>query len=58
MIPELEFAYAKGYFGKDVIHLVVEDPKSHVGSGGATLNALVTVVEYMSAKRGFTVSSG
>ncbi|KAK6982593.1 L-fucose kinase, partial [Biomphalaria glabrata] len=51
---ELEFAYAKGYFGKDVIHLVVEDPKSHVGSGGATLNALVTVVEYMSAKRGFT----
>ncbi|KAH9499097.1 hypothetical protein Btru_006679 [Bulinus truncatus] len=55
---ELEIAYAKGYLGKDVIHLVVEDPKSNVGSGGATLNALVTVVEYMSAKRGFTAING
>ncbi|CAG5120953.1 unnamed protein product, partial [Candidula unifasciata] len=51
---ELDIYYAKGYLGKDLIHLVVEDPKSNVGSGGATLNALLTVVEYMSARRGFT----
>ncbi|CAL1547211.1 unnamed protein product [Lymnaea stagnalis] len=51
---ELDIHHAKGYLGKDVIHLVVEDPKSNVGSGGATLNALVTVVEYMSARKGFT----
>ena len=53
---ELDMRVAKGYLGKDVIHLVVEDPKSNVGSGGATLNALLTVVEYMSARRGFSVS--
>ncbi|KAK3697445.1 hypothetical protein RRG08_031209 [Elysia crispata] len=51
---ELDIKYAKGYLGKDVIYLVVEDPKSNVGSGGATINALVTVVEYMSARRGYT----
>ncbi|XP_059142125.1 L-fucose kinase-like [Physella acuta] len=55
---ELDIHHKKGYLGKDVIHLVVEDPKSNVGSGGATLNALVTVVEYMSARRGFTVING
>ena len=45
-----------GSIAKDVILLTVEDPKSEVGSGGATLNALLVVAEYISAKQGFTVT--
>lgn len=37
--------------------LAVEDPKADVGSGGATINALLTVAEYISAQRGFSVSN-
>jgi len=36
--------------------LTVEDPKADVGSGGATINALLTVAEYISAQKGFNVS--
>lgn len=53
---ELEIRQEKGYIDKDVILLTAEDPKSQVGSGGATLNALLMVSEYISAKQGFTVS--
>ncbi|XP_041375931.1 L-fucose kinase-like [Gigantopelta aegis] len=52
---ELEIRQAKGYIDKDVILLTVEDPKSNVGSGGATINALLTIVEFLSAKKGYTV---
>ncbi|XP_063440263.1 L-fucose kinase-like isoform X2 [Mytilus trossulus] len=52
---ELELRQAKGYIDKDVILLTVEDPKSNVGSGGATINALLTVTEYISAKQGYSV---
>ncbi|XP_052816161.1 L-fucose kinase-like [Mya arenaria] len=52
---ELEFRQIKGYIDKDVFLLTVEDPKQDVGSGGATINALLTVAEYISAQRGFTV---
>ncbi|CAC5396601.1 FUK [Mytilus coruscus] len=52
---ELELRQAKGYIDKDVIVLTVEDPKSNVGSGGATINALLTVTEYISAKQGYSV---
>ncbi|XP_052816143.1 L-fucose kinase-like [Mya arenaria] len=52
---ELEFRQTKGYIDKDVFLLAVEDPKQDVGSGGATINALLTVAEYISAQRGFTV---
>lgn len=51
---ELEARQAKGQIDKDVILLTVEDPKTNVGSGGATINALLTVVEHISARRGFT----
>lgn len=54
---ELEIKQAKGYIDKDVFLLAVEDPKANVGSGGATVNALLTVAEYISAQRGFSVSS-
>ncbi|XP_048253759.1 L-fucose kinase-like isoform X2 [Haliotis rufescens] len=52
---ELEIRQAKGYIDRDVILLTVEDPKSNVGSGGATINALLTVVEFISARKGYTV---
>lgn len=52
---ELELRQTKGYIDKDVIVLTVEDPKSNVGSGGATINALLTVTEYISAKKGYSV---
>ncbi|KAK7460328.1 hypothetical protein BaRGS_00038916 [Batillaria attramentaria] len=51
---ELEARQAKGQIDKDVILLTVEDPKSNVGSGGATINALLTVVEHISARQGYT----
>ena len=35
--------------------LTLEDPKGGVGSGGATLNALLVVTEHLSAKAGFGV---
>ena len=52
---ELEIRRDKAEIGEDVILLTVEDPKSEVGSGGATLNALLVVAEYISAKQGYTV---
>ena len=41
--------------GNDVILLAVEDPCCNVGSGGATLNALLVVTEHISARQGYTV---
>ena len=54
---ELEARQSKGEIEKDVILLTVDDPKSNVGSGGATVNALLTVVEHISARQGFSVST-
>lgn len=53
---ELERRQAKGQIDKETILLTIEDPKTNVGSGGATINALLTVVEHISARQGFTVS--
>ncbi|KAH3773461.1 hypothetical protein DPMN_174823 [Dreissena polymorpha] len=55
LLTELELRQAKGYIDKDVFLLTVEDPKQDVGSGGATINALLTVAEYISAQRGYNV---
>jgi len=52
---EMEIRREKGEIDDDVILLTVEDPKGEVGSGGATLNALLVVAEYISAKQGYTV---
>ncbi|XP_021373527.1 L-fucose kinase-like isoform X1 [Mizuhopecten yessoensis] len=52
---ELQIRQAKGQIDKDVLLLTVEDPKSSVGSGGATINALLTVTEYLSAQRGYSI---
>ncbi len=35
--------------------MIAEDPRVRIGSGGATLNALLVVTEFMSALNGHTV---
>lgn len=37
--------------------LCVVDPTSNIGSGGATVNAIVYVTEYISALEGHTVTN-
>ncbi|KAM7427970.1 hypothetical protein ABFA07_020984 [Porites harrisoni] len=50
---ELEIHQNKGFIDKDVLLLTLEDPKARVGSGGATVNALLVVTEHLSAKAGY-----
>lgn len=53
--PELEIHQNKGFLDKDVLLLTLEDPKARIGSGGATINALLVVTEHLSAKAGYEV---
>ena len=55
LLSELEIHQSKGFLDKDVLLLTLEDPKARVGSGGATVNALLVVTEHLSAKAGFEV---
>ncbi|GIY96944.1 l-fucose kinase [Caerostris extrusa] len=41
----------------DVCVLTIEDPAKNLGSGAATLNALLVAVEYLSAKQNYMVLS-
>ncbi|XP_033113326.1 L-fucose kinase-like [Anneissia japonica] len=52
---ELEMRKKKGLIDKNVVIVTVEDPEGSVGSGGATLNALLVLAEHLSAKKNFTV---
>lgn len=52
---EIELRQSKGLISKDTLVLALEDPRGGVGSGGATLNALLVVTEHLSAKAGFQV---
>uniref|UniRef100_A0A4W3ITY9 L-fucose kinase n=1 Tax=Callorhinchus milii TaxID=7868 RepID=A0A4W3ITY9_CALMI len=52
---ELEIRQQKGFISPGVVLLTVEDPKAQVGSGGATLNALLVAAEHLSARAGYTV---
>lgn len=52
---ELELLRKKGVFSKETYTVCVEDPELSVGSGGATVNALLMVVEHLSAKKGYNV---
>nr|XP_058947533.1 L-fucose kinase-like [Pocillopora verrucosa] len=54
---ELELRQSKGLISKDTLVLALEDPRGGVGSGGATLNALLVVTEHLSAKAGFQVAN-
>lgn len=44
-----------GLIEKSTIILTVNDPQEKIGSGGATLNALLVATEHLSAKAGYSV---
>uniref|UniRef100_A0A8C3VD64 Fucose kinase n=1 Tax=Catharus ustulatus TaxID=91951 RepID=A0A8C3VD64_CATUS len=54
---ELEVRRLRGGLGPrpPALLLAVEDPWAHLGSGGATLNALLVAAEHLSARAGYTV---
>ncbi|XP_043351119.1 L-fucose kinase isoform X3 [Dermochelys coriacea] len=52
---ELEIRWRRGVLGPHPLLLTVEDPTARVGSGGATLNALLVAAEHLSARAGCTV---
>ncbi|XP_069822471.1 L-fucose kinase isoform X2 [Dendropsophus ebraccatus] len=54
---ELEIRQSRGVLPADTLILTVEDPQAHVGSGGATLNALLVAAEHLSSRAGYTVVS-
>ena len=43
--------------GPETLLLTASDPEERLGSGGATLNALLVAAEHLSARAGHTVSS-
>lgn len=54
---ELERRQRQGFIDRKTVILAADDPDTPVGSGGATLNALLIVTEYLSALAGHTVVS-
>lgn len=54
---EIEIRQKKGFISSNTLLLTVEDPQARVGSGGATLNALLVVAEHLSQQQGFTVGT-
>ncbi|XP_051830582.1 L-fucose kinase [Antechinus flavipes] len=52
---ELEVRKKREQVPQRTILLTVEDPDAQVGSGGATLNALLVAAEHLSAQAGYTV---
>ena len=54
---EIVLRKKKNQIHHDTLILCVVDPKPNIGSGGATLNAILHVTEHISALQGYTVSS-
>lgn len=56
-LAELEVRRLRGGLGPrpPALLLAVEDPWARLGSGGATLNALLVAAEHLSARAGCTV---
>nr|KAF6406777.1 hypothetical protein HJG59_005367 [Molossus molossus] len=52
---ELEVRQKREQIPARTLLLAVEDPETRMGSGGATLNALLVAAEHLSAREGFTV---
>ncbi|XP_030640456.1 L-fucose kinase [Chanos chanos] len=52
---ELEVRQQRGTIPSGTLLLVVSDPQERLGSGGATLNALLVAAEHLSARAGHTV---
>uniref|UniRef100_A0A3B4BVQ5 L-fucokinase domain-containing protein n=1 Tax=Pygocentrus nattereri TaxID=42514 RepID=A0A3B4BVQ5_PYGNA len=55
-VPELEIRQQRGSLSPRALLLTVSDPQERLGSGGATLNALLVAAEHLSARAGYTVS--
>lgn len=56
LVLELEIRQQRGILPPEALLLTVPDPQEQVGSGGATLNALLVAAEHLSARAGYTVS--
>ncbi|XP_016322267.1 L-fucose kinase isoform X2 [Sinocyclocheilus anshuiensis] len=52
---ELEVRQKRGVLPEDALLLTVPDPHARLGSGGATLNALLVAAEHLSARAGYSV---
>uniref|UniRef100_A0A3P8X4B2 L-fucose kinase n=1 Tax=Cynoglossus semilaevis TaxID=244447 RepID=A0A3P8X4B2_CYNSE len=52
---ELELRQQCGFISEDALLLTVQDRRQPVGSGGATLNALLVAAEHLSHRAGHTV---
>lgn len=52
---EIELRQRKLLIHPETLILCVVDPKPNIGSGGATLNAVLHVTEHISALQGYTV---
>ena len=52
---QLELKQELGSLPKSLAILYIEDPLEGIGSGGATLNALLVVTEHLSARSGYNV---
>lgn len=55
-LPELELRQQCGHLPQEALLLTVSDPQQRLGSGGATLNALLVATEHLSSRAGHTVS--
>ncbi|XP_043083720.1 L-fucose kinase isoform X2 [Puntigrus tetrazona] len=51
---ELEVRQKRGVLPADALLLTVPDPHARLGSGGATLNALLVAAEHLSARAGYS----
>lgn len=54
-LVELKLRQDKGLIDNDSLIICVEDPEKPIGSGGATLNALLVVAEALSARKKYRV---
>lgn len=52
---ELEVRQKRGLLPAEALLLTVPDPHARLGSGGATLNALLVAAEHLSARAGYSV---
>ena len=46
-----------GFIAKETVLVLAEDPLVKIGSGGATINALLMVTEMLSSQHGYTVAN-
>lgn len=54
-VSELELRQQRGLLPRGVLLLTVPDRQEPLGSGGATLNALLVAAEHLSSRAGHTV---